>query len=551
VLLRAQRTQLVKFKSNQSEQKLRGGYYTPQDIADYVTNWVLKGNPKDILEPSCGDGAFFESLHNNKCKKTLKIHGCELFESEVKKSKKRCKDYGFKNATITEGDFLSWAENKVKSHEELYDGVIGNPPFIRYQFLENGFQQHAENIFNHLDLKFTKHTNSWVPFILSAVSMLKAGGRLGMVIPSEIIHVMHAQSLREYLMDKCSKVLIIDPQEIWFEDTLQGAVIIFAEKKKQAGRKTKVVSIEHVKGLDFLEKNSETLFKTANYVDAQSLSGKWTKAILNQDERNLLDKIISKKNVSLFDDIANVEVGIVTGANDFFLVTDETVKKYNLKKYTQPMFGKSVHCKGVIYGKTQHKENKKSGYPTNFLYIKDVFNKLPASVQKYIKHGEEQDLHKRYKCRIREPWYSVPSVFSSNLGMLKRAHDTPRLIFNELNAYTTDTAYRVTTDKIDPKYLAYLFLNPLTAVFAELEGRYYGGGVLELVPTEIRKLYIPIPKKLDHCLKSLDDMVRNYSMDSVLRLQGDKILGGIGLSKKDIQSVYFIWEKLKNRRQRK
>jgi len=541
----------MKFKSNQTEQKLRGGYYTPQDIADYVTRWVLKCSPSDILEPSCGDGAFFKSLHNNKCSKALNIHGYELFESEVIKSKKRCKEYGFKNATITEGDFLSWADKNVNSHEELYDGVIGNPPFIRYQFLENGFQQHAENIFSHLGLKFTKHTNSWVPFILSAVSMLKAGGRLGMVIPSEIIHVMHAQSLREYLMDKCSKVLIIDPQEIWFEDTLQGAVIIFAEKKKQPNRKTKGVSIEHVKGLGFLDNNNETLFKTSNYVDAESISGKWTKAILNQDERNLLDKITAKKNVFSFSDVASVEVGIVTGANDFFLVNDDIIKKYNLTKYASPMFGKSVHCKGVIYGKTQHQENKKSGYPTNFLYIEDSFNKLPESVQKYIKHGEDQGLHKRYKCRIREPWYKVPSVFSQNLGMLKRAHNTPRLIFNELDAYTTDTAYRVTTDIIDPQYLTYLFLNPLTAVFAELEGRYYGGGVLELVPSEIRKLHIPIPKNLDYDLKDLDNMVRNYSMDSVLRLQGDKILGGIGLSKKDIQSIYFIWEKLKNRRQRK
>jgi hypothetical protein len=31
---------------------------------------------------------------------------------------------------------------------------------------------------------------------------------------------MHAQSLRSYAV--CSKIVIIDPKEIWFEDTLQG-----------------------------------------------------------------------------------------------------------------------------------------------------------------------------------------------------------------------------------------------------------------------------------------------------------------------------------------
>jgi hypothetical protein len=49
---------------------------------------------------------------------------------------------------------------------------------------------------------------------------------MGMVIPSEIGHVMHAQSLRSYIGEVCSKIVIIDPKEIWFEDTLQGAVII-------------------------------------------------------------------------------------------------------------------------------------------------------------------------------------------------------------------------------------------------------------------------------------------------------------------------------------
>ncbi len=40
------------------------------------------------------------------------------------------------------------------------------------------------------------------------------------------------------------------------------------------------------------------------------------------------------------------------------------------------------------------------------------------------------------------------------------------------------------------------FLNGLTALTAELEGRHYGGGVLELVPSEIEKLLVPVPSKI-------------------------------------------------------
>ncbi len=67
---------------------------------------------------------------------------------------------------------------------------------------------------------------------------------MAMVIPSEIINVMHAQSLRSYMGEICSKILIIDPKEIWFENTLQGAVIIMAEKKP--------ISAYHLRVLVFL-----------------------------------------------------------------------------------------------------------------------------------------------------------------------------------------------------------------------------------------------------------------------------------------------------------
>ena len=52
----------MNFKELQTEQKLRGGYYTPEDLAGFLVRWIAGTNPKSILEPSCGDGAFFQNL---------------------------------------------------------------------------------------------------------------------------------------------------------------------------------------------------------------------------------------------------------------------------------------------------------------------------------------------------------------------------------------------------------------------------------------------------------------------------------------------------------
>jgi adenine-specific DNA methylase len=52
----------MNFKINETTTKLRGGYYTDPDIANFLLKWVLNIHPKSILEPSCGDGVFLRGL---------------------------------------------------------------------------------------------------------------------------------------------------------------------------------------------------------------------------------------------------------------------------------------------------------------------------------------------------------------------------------------------------------------------------------------------------------------------------------------------------------
>ena len=92
--------------------------------------------------------------------------------------------------------------------------------------------------------------------------------------------------------------------------------------------------------------------------------------------------------------------------------------------------------------------------------------------------------------------------------------------------------------------------NPITAIFAELEGRFYGGGVLELVPSEIEKLYVPIVEDLEHNIEDINELVKNGEIDSVIKSQGEKIFTLLGFSSTDNDKLMKIWEKLKARRLR-
>lgn len=538
----------MNFKEFQTEQKLRGGYYTPDDLADFLVRWVARSKPNSILEPSCGDGVFFSRIADQLSGPA--VTAFELDEEEAKKAHKRARLAGLRNSRIEVDDFLGWAIRALGKNSERFDAVLGNPPFIRYQYLPKPFQERAEYIFKRLGCKFTKHTNAWVPFILASFALLTPGGRLAMVVPAEIIHVTHAQSLRSYLGENSRRIVVIDPEELWFPGTLQGAVLLLAEKKRGKDDRAEGLGIYPVRGRDFLRLDPESVFNAPQSINGKTVEGKWTRALLPPSTRSLLDGLENDDAVRKFEHVADVDVGIVTGANSFFLVDNDVVREFGLQRWAHPMFGRSEHCPGVIYDEAQHRANAAKGNPTNFVWFKDTSVEETRSGKAYIERGEQENLHTRYKCRIRKPWYSVPSVYATEVGMLKRSHDTPRLILNELKAYTTDTAYRIQIKEGTANQLVFNFVNALTALSAELEGRHYGGGVLELVPSEIERLLLPMPPRLKADVAALDRAVRSLSMDKVLEKQTALVLKAAGVQASDRDELLNGWKRLRDRRHR-
>jgi len=373
-----------------------------------------------------------------------------------------------------------------------------------------------------------------------------------MVVPAEILHVLHAGPLRDFLLRKCSRILVLDPDAIWFSETLQGVVLLLAEKGSATRKGRGEIAVVPLNGRDTLNGKAGEYFRHSPYIPGREMNGKWMLALLTKTERELLAGLESHQRVRRFGEIASVDVGIVTGANKFFLVPDSVVEEYGLQAWAHPMFGRSEHVSGVVYGRRNHEENRKKGLPTNFIWFGgQLFTGLSEGARKYIKLGERENLHRRYKCRIRTPWYAVPSVYASPVGMLKRSHHFPRLVLNRLKALTTDTAYRIQPETVSAGSLVQSFVNSLTALTAELEGRHYGGGVLELVPSEIEKLLLPLTDYSRHSLNALDQLIGSGTdPEGVLRQQDSIVLEPLGVSRADRSNLLEAWNRLRSRRQR-
>ena len=533
----------MNFKGRESAGKLRGGYYTPPSVASFLARWVMAGKPRTILEPSVGDGAFlraFQGLHHR-----IQFTGIELAEEEAIKARKTAEGNGFQ-AEILQGNFLAWALESA----ERYDAVVGNPPYVRFQYLAEEDRALAERVFERHHLAFTGHANAWVPFAIASVAKLLPGGRLAMVIPSEILHVLHAAPVRTFLASECRRVLIIDPRELLFEGTLQGTVLVMAEKKL-GGEPSEGVSIVSVAGSDFLGKDPEQLFERTTYAPAER--GKWTKLLLSPAESELFEE--ARSSIRRFQDMASVDLGILTGANAFFVVDKATVMKYDLSGFALPALGKSGQCPGVIYDEAIHRENEAKGLRTNLIsFGKEAVERLPTGAREYIALGESQMIHLRQKCRNRTPWYSIPSVYPAKIGMVKCSHAYHRLILNRAGACTTTTAYRVriVDGAVSPARLVFSFLNSLTALATELLGRHYGGGVLELVPSEIEQLPVPVIGSAEYDLEALDAKIKGgTSADVLLREQDEVVLKAAGLTMRERTVIHEAWKRIRDRRHRR
>jgi len=529
--------QLIK---NASKEKLRGGFYTPEPIASFILKWAFNGNNySDILEPSCGDGVFLDEIKNRNCK-YKSITAIELDKVEAEKSQK----INLINSNIINSDFNQFCINT----DLRFDLIIGNPPYIRYQYLEKDQQKYASIIFQRAGLKYSKLTNAWVSFVVGSSLLLKEEGKIGFVLPAELLQVSYAQPLREFLAKFYNTINIISFKKLIFPNIQQEVILLLCEKNKSNSH-----LIEHLELLNADELQNLDVSKLKSpkkKIDFKS--NKWTFYFLDQKEIDFLECLQVENTIPRFGNYTEVEVGITTGANPFFTVPLSIVKFYKLEKYAKPLVGRSVQVPSVIFTYDDWIKNQNSEARTHLLTFPKMSELNGSSgARDYIAWGEETGVNKGYKCRIREEWQIVPSQRISDALFIRRNHTYPKLIINDAQAFTTDTMHRVTIkSNAKIKALTASYYNSLSFAFSEICGRSHGGGVLELMPNEAEKILLPYNANNAELLPEIDKIIRsNKDISKLLKITNEIILKeNYGFTTSDIELADKIWKKLSKRR---
>lgn len=516
-----------------SADKLRGGYYTPEPLARFLASWVAGAGPA-LLEPSCGDGAILRFLP-----RTAGVCGVELLPEEAEKARAAAPA-----ARVVEGDFF---ESFTPREEATWDGVAGNPPFIRFGSWSEPARSRAFDVMRRVGMRPTKLTNAWVPFVVASSLALRAGGRLGLVVPAELLQVGYAAELRAHLVDEFAALTVVTFERLLFDGVLQEVVLLLGVR----GRGPASIRVVEVRDASVLP-NADELAALPHAPALRHESEKWTKYLLAPDGIAALREARELRGLTRLGALADVDVGVVTGRNRFFVLRPSRTVDRELGGYVRPLVSKSAHVRGIRFEERDMAALEAADAPCHLLAVDGGLSLVDHdALRTYVDVGEAEDVHRGYKCSIRRQWWVVPSTWAPDAFLLRQIRDHPRVIANLAGATSTDTIHRVRMrNGTLPSALAAVSVNSITFAFAEVMGRSYGGGVLELEPREAEELPFPDPHGLPPAaVEHVDALLRAGDLMAALRYVDDVLLvGRLGIDPELVARLRCVWERLRDRR---
>jgi len=462
-------------------EKLTGSYYTPENLVQFMVDY-LRRNQQDfssVLEPSAGDGRFFQALKPA----AGHVDMIELSEEKVKALKEA---YQLPAVDIKQVDFIDYATEST----EQYSLVIGNPPYINPKVMKKeGMDiEKARQLCKDEGLDSAVMQNLWVAFVVGACRLLRPGGAIFFVLPMEFLQVQYAEKLRLYLEKKFNTIHIISFQTFIFPAIEQEVCLVYLTNQVQGP--------PHILYHIYEDANQRQPVST-NRIQKNKPLQKWSNAILSDAEITLLKERAAE--YTAVSETGAIAPGIVTGGNRYFILTAAQVEKYHCKPYVLPILQKSsfVTDYTIVIDETVVKGLHESNKPMYLLNLSGEKGTLPQALMDYLNWAGEQEidgdvLKDRYKCANRVPWYGVPIVKKGGVVFFKRYGRLPRLYINEADIHTTDAGYHIRlNDGYEKESFVFCFYNSMTLAQCEYNGRYYGGGVRELVPSEFKQITLP------------------------------------------------------------
>lgn len=514
-----------------------GAFYTPERLSQILSDWVIRSASDTVLEPSFGGCGFLQAARNR-----LLALGCASPRSQIYGCDIDPVAFDYLATTLgapvdlmrfIQSDFLAVAPGALWPHR--FSGILANPPYIPYQALDGDYRKELSSR-EWPVAEVGGRASLWAYFLAHAVSFLAPGGRMAWVLPGAFLQADYAKPIRDYLAASFERTAAIVLRERIFLDagTDEETVILLADGH---GSTRSLAPIQLAEATTL----PDLILTIDRWGDGAWAAGQMearpASLCLKADERAALAAIEAREDCITFGDIANVQIGLVTGANKFFVLSRDDVKDAGLAPADcTPILAKFVAAPGVFHTLADH-ESVAAGGARSYLVGRPGTERSTA-LTAYHETFDEATRITTSTFRKRKIWWQpndgkVPDAFFPVMN-----HYGPRLVLNPEGLTNTNTIHRVYFRKLTSqpcqKLVAVSMLTTFAQISAEMVGRRYGSGVLKHEPREAERIRILSPAGLSRhtinvAFDKVDRLLKAGRRDDATAVADALIMKAVGL----------------------
>lgn len=451
-----------------TKRKKLGQIYTGKEIAEFMTQLTIlqdtaDGEKKRFLDPAVGLGAFANLAGKNP---GVLVTACEIDEGTAETYLQQA-DY---SPELVRGDYLK------ATFEEKFDYIICNPPYNKFQEIENR-KKLTEEFEKRYDVRLSGYSNQCIYFLIKSMNELKEGGRCCYIIPYEFLNTGYGKVVKEYLLQSRMLKSIIKFAHGWnlFDEAITTSCILLLENRRQEA----VTFISVTEEAEWREKRFSACRQYA--YEELDPKEKWSRLFLDSPGENKYRNLVK---ISTFCSVAR---GLATGNNEYFVMSQQQAEKLGLsKKALVPCIAKSRHVTDAVITKRTFQDLCKQGKK---VYLFDGEKASSPADFAYIRYGEEIGVHKGYLNRHRTPWYRLERKEAAPILMTVFCREGVKVVRNEMGIKTLTTFHGLylhdTSEEFANLVFCY-FLTPLAQELLHRSRREYGIGLDKFEPGDIK-----------------------------------------------------------------
>jgi len=392
-----------------------------------------------------------------------------------------------------------------------FDGIVGNPPWLRFQKIPDGQRMYQRNVFSSAKSKY----DIYCTFIEKSIGLLHTSGKFGYIIPNRFLAADYGEYIKQVIKDRSSVKAILDFEDARiFKGTTTYPLILLLDQESQ-----KKFSYAHL--YDATDADVRSLLLNGENqitpIPADRLDPSISWIFPNKEEQEVIESL--REGTTDTADLLEISKSVSTGLKEAFLFSADTPSEIPIENEL---------LRPVVDGADVDRYSPVDiGKYLLFPYVTDEYGELslvdldrfPLAKEHLLNYEEDLRGRRYYNKSLEEAglaWYEFPHI--------KENHHLQKVIFPDISTHprstfdsdgavrTLTTAYGGICNSIDldVRYLCSLFNSSALRLIFELISPQMSGGYYRYQPQYIGQLPIYVPEKVPQTDSFSSDWVSIY-----------------------------------------